>query len=240
MSEPAFTEPAGVAEPAFIDRAVGESAVAEPSVADPAAPAGSPPPAEPAASATEATTPENSATDDAEANVAASAAARSAERGSVEGRLAAAMSGAAAAHRGIVRSTSPATYAVGRGVTGRGVVALIAGATFVGGLADLAVSGHRAYFFGILFAIASGVAAFVVRRRDLRAAMIAPPLVYCLLILIMSLIDRNGLTGSFSTRETYYVGNAFVTGAPAIWIGTALAAGIGWLRGGVSGRRGRR
>lgn len=115
-------------------------------------------------------------------------------------------------------------------MTGRGVVALIAVATFVGGLADLAVSGHRGHLFGIVFTIASAVGAFIVRRRDLPTAMIAPPIVYCVLILVMSIIDQSGLAGGFSTREAYYVGNAFVTGAPAIWIGTALAAGVGWYR----------
>lgn len=136
----------------------------------------------------------------------------------------------AAASRSAVRPTGPAAYPEGRGVTGRGVVALVAVTTLVGGLADLLFSGHRSFLFAIAFMASSGAGAFVVRRRDLPMAMIAPPLVYCLLILIMSLIDRSDLSGSFSTRETYYVGNAFVTGAPSIWIGTAIAAGVGWYR----------
>jgi len=166
----------------------------------------------------------------APAGVAASADARSAERASVEDRLSAAMSDPAAARRGRARPPSPAPYANGRGVTGRGVVALIAVTTLVGGLADLAVSGHRSFLFAIAFMVTSGVGALVVRRRDLPTAVIAPALIYCVLILIMSLIDRSGLSGSFSTRESYYVGNAFVTGAPSMWIGTTAAALIGYLR----------
>lgn len=123
------------------------------------------------------------------------------------------------------------------GLTGRGVCVLIAAATFVGGLIDLAVSGHRSHLFGVLFAVTSALGALAVRKRDLRVAMVAPPLLYCVLIFVMSLIDQGGLTGGLLTREGFYLGNAFVTGAPAIWTGSLLAAGIGWYRLRETGRR---
>ena len=123
------------------------------------------------------------------------------------------------------------------GLTGRGVCALIAVVTFVGGLADMAVSGHRSHLFGVLFAITSAIGALAVRKKDLRVAMIAPPLLYCALIFVMSLIDQGGLTGGLLTREGFYLGNAFVTGAPAIWTGSLLAGAIGWYRLRVGGRR---
>jgi len=116
------------------------------------------------------------------------------------------------------------------GVTGRGVVVLIFVATLVGGLLDMMISGHRGHMFGVVFAVASALGALGVRRRDLRTAMLAPPLEYCVLIGVMSLIDQGGLSGGLATREAFYLGNAFVTGAPAIWVGTALACGIGWYR----------
>jgi hypothetical protein len=116
------------------------------------------------------------------------------------------------------------------GVTGRGVVVLIFVATLVGGLLDMMISGHRGHMFGVVFAVASALGALGVRRRDLRTAMVTPPLVYCVLIGVMSLIDQGGLSGGLATREAFYLGNAFVTGAPAIWVGTALACGIGWYR----------
>jgi hypothetical protein len=143
--------------------------------------------------------------------------------------------GAPAERVGAVRPSAPTRpaggrYVSGRGITGRGIVALIAVTTFVGGLADLVISGHRSFLFAIAFVITSALGAFVVRRRDLPAAMIAPPLIYCVLIVFMSVIDQSGLTGGLATREGYYIGNAFVTGAPTIWIGTAVAAAIGYLR----------
>ncbi len=116
------------------------------------------------------------------------------------------------------------------GLTGRGVCVLIAVVTFIGGLIDMAVSGHRGHLFGVLFAITSAAGALAVRKKDLRVAIVAPPLLYCLLIFVMSLIDQGGLTGGLLTREGFYLGNAFVTGAPAIWTGSLLAAAIGWYR----------
>jgi hypothetical protein len=123
------------------------------------------------------------------------------------------------------------------GVTGRGLVVLVFAATFVGGLLDMAISGHRGHLFGVLFVISSALGALAVRRKDLRTAMVAPPLLYCVLIFVMSLIDQGGLTGGLLTREAFYLANAFVTGAPAIWVGTVLAAAIGWYRLGAADRR---
>jgi hypothetical protein len=126
------------------------------------------------------------------------------------------------------RSRTPARRSPG--VTGRGACVLIAVATFIGGLLDLAISGHRGHLFGVLFAIASALGALAVRKKDLRVAMVAPPMLYCVLIFVMSLIDQGGLTGGLLTREAFYLGNAFVTGAPAMWVGSLLAAAIGWYR----------
>ena len=126
------------------------------------------------------------------------------------------------------------------GLTGRGVCVLIAAVTFVGGLIDIAASGHRGHLFGVLFAVTSALGALAVRKKDLWVAMVAPPLLYCVLIFLMSLIDQSGLTGGPLTREGFYLGNAFVTGAPAIWIGSLLAGAVGWYRLRPTGARDRR
>jgi Domain of unknown function (DUF6542) len=117
-----------------------------------------------------------------------------------------------------------------RGVTARGVVVLILATTLLAGLAGRVIVGHRTGLFGLVFALSSAVGALVVRRRDLPAAMVAPPLLYCVLIVAMSLVDRGGLAGGLTSQIGVYVGTAFVTGAPAIWSGSLLAAGIGWYR----------
>jgi hypothetical protein len=118
----------------------------------------------------------------------------------------------------------------GRGVTGRGVVVLILGVSAVVGLLEVIVGGHRGPVFAFAFIVASGVSALVVRRRDIPTAMIAPPLIYCVLIVLLSLFDTKDISGGLATREAFYIANAFVTGAPTIWTGTIAAVLIGWYR----------
>jgi hypothetical protein len=125
----------------------------------------------------------------------------------------------------------------GRGVTGRGVVVLVTAFTALVGIADVIASGHRGHLFGIAFALATAAGAYLVRRRDLLIAVVAPPLIYCALIVFMSLIDTDGTTGSLTTRIGVYIGDAFATGAPSIWAGTAAAGVVVWWRTGGTIRR---
>ena len=53
----------------------------------------------------------------------------------------------------------------------------------------------------------------------------------------MSLIDNGGPTSGLLTRLGVYIGDAFVTGAPSMWIGTIGAAAIVWRRCGGTIRR---
>ena len=116
------------------------------------------------------------------------------------------------------------------GITGRGVVVLIALVTAIAGSAAVLVGGHRGHVFGIAFIVTAALGAALVRRKDIVTAVIAPPLLYALLVVLMSFIDTKGQTGGFVTRKAVYIADAFITGAPAIWTGTALAAAIGWYR----------
>jgi hypothetical protein len=118
----------------------------------------------------------------------------------------------------------------GRGVTGRGVVVLILILTGLVGLLEVAFAGHRGAAFAFAFMFSSAVGALVVRRRDLPASIIAPPLLYCVLIAALSVVDTHDQSGGFITRKAIYIGNAFVTGAPTLWVGTAAAVAIAWYR----------
>jgi len=118
----------------------------------------------------------------------------------------------------------------GRGVTGRGIVVLTLVLTGLVGLLEVAFAGHRGAAFAFVFVFASAVGALVVRRRDLPTAIVAPPLLYCVLIAALSIVDTHDQTGGFVTRKAIYIGNAFVTGAPTLWAGTAAAAAIVWYR----------
>jgi hypothetical protein len=138
----------------------------------------------------------------------------------------------AAARQPAARVNSAASGQVvsGRGVTGRGVIVLTLFGTAIVGLLGVAISGHRGPPFAITFVTTCAIGALLVRRRDIRTAMVAPPLLYCVLIVLISAFDTHGETGGFVSREGLYLGNAFVTGAPTLWAGTAAAVGIGWYR----------
>ncbi|HEY0870226.1 MAG TPA: DUF6542 domain-containing protein [Acidothermaceae bacterium] len=130
-----------------------------------------------------------------------------------------------------VSGNVPASRVVsGRGVTGRGIVVMILLVTGVVGLIEVTVAGHRGHAFAIAFVVTAAIGALVVRPRDLPTAIIAPPLLYSVLIVAMSAIDRNDETGGLLTREGVYIGNAFVTGAPALWAGAAATVVIAWYR----------
>jgi hypothetical protein len=118
----------------------------------------------------------------------------------------------------------------GRGVTGRGVVVLILILTGLVGLLEVAFAGHRGAAFAFVFVFTSAVGALVVRRRDLPTSIFAPPLLYCVLIAVLSVVDTHDQSGGFVTRKAVYIGNAFVTGAPTLWTGTLIAAAIVWYR----------
>lgn len=118
----------------------------------------------------------------------------------------------------------------GRGVTGRGVVVLILVLTGLVGLIEVALAGHRGAAFAFVFIFTSAVGALVVRRRDLPTSIFATPLLYCVLITALSVVDTHDQSGGFITRKAVYIGNAFVTGAPTLWTGTVIAAAIVWYR----------
>jgi hypothetical protein len=122
------------------------------------------------------------------------------------------------------------SVASGRGVTGRGVVVLILILTGLVGLLEVAFAGHRGAAFAFVFVFTSAVGALVVRRRDLPTSIFAPPLLYCVLIAALSVVDTSDQSGGFITRKAIYIGNAFVTGAPTLWTGTLIAAAIVWYR----------
>lgn len=125
-------------------------------------------------------------------------------------------------------------------LTGRGAVLLLTGATVLAGLVGIGLAGHRTGLFGLVFTVVAAVCAALVRRRDLATTVIAPPIVYCVALLLISFIDAGRFAGGLASREVVYLADAFVTGAPAIWAGTAAAGVVAvWRRAGRS-RRSRR
>ena len=167
----------------------------------------------------EGTNPETAAPETAEADPAAPAGASTA-----------APADASTQARPQAGRVAAGSVVSGRGVTGRGVVVLILILTGLVGLLEVAFAGHRGAAFAFVFVFTSAVGALVVRRRDLPTSIVAPPLLYCVLIAALSIVDTHDQSGGFMTRKAIYIGNAFVTGAPTLWAGTAAAAAIVWYR----------
>ena len=78
--------------------------------------------------------------------------------------------------------------------------------------------------FGLAYVLACGYAAWQVRRRDLVAAVVIPPLIFFLLVTGRALVDP-GTSHTMSAR-TLQVASDLATLAPFLWIGTALAVVI--------------
>jgi hypothetical protein len=108
---------------------------------------------------------------------------------------------------------------------------LIAGA---GGAGDALLNDSLGRLFDVTFIVACVLGALLVRHGTLATAIVAPPIVYAVLIVVLDVFVVRP-SGGWVSGQVVAAGDALVTGAPAIWLGTALAAvivGLRRLRGG--------
>ncbi len=116
------------------------------------------------------------------------------------------------------------------GLTTPGVVVIVVAFSLVGWLVDRFTLDNGT-IFAVAFIASCVYVALQVRRRDLLAAVIVPPLVFAALTVVKSLVDNR--TGGWSDQVLDIV-SELATEAPALWAGTALAAVIvvvRWRRG---------
>ncbi len=126
------------------------------------------------------------------------------------------------------RPTSPAPGRTGGspGLTVLGVVVVVVAGSLVGLLVDAVVGGGLGWIFGAFFAAASGYGALKVRRRDLAAGVIVPPLVFAVLVGGYTL-----LTSSGGLKTQVLDGAvALIDQGPQLWLGTGLALVIVLVR----------
>lgn len=121
-----------------------------------------------------------------------------------------------------------AERARGLPTSGAVAVALVAG---IGGAAVdiLTGTGLRAVF-AVTFVTGCVLAATLVRRRGLAAAVVLPPLVYAAVALGTGLLQRDTGTGSWLLQELFELMNALVIGAPVLLVATAAAGAVATLR----------
>ena len=65
---------------------------------------------------------------------------------------------------------------------------------------------------------------------DLLAAVVMPPLVYVVLVLVGGVVERTGSGGSFVVQQAIELVNALVLGAPVLLAATGLAAAVALVR----------
>lgn len=113
------------------------------------------------------------------------------------------------------------------GLTAPGVAVVVLAATLVGVLVDR-FTVDSGVVFGVAYVASCIYVALQVRRRDLLAAVVVPPLVFFVLTTARALFDP-GASHTTSARMLT-VASDLATLAPALWIGTALAALIVLVR----------
>ena len=117
-----------------------------------------------------------------------------------------------------------------RGLTAAGAVARLLLLGLVGGAFDVLTGPGLREVFAVCFIAGCGLAALLVHREDLRAAVVMPPLVYVALALLGGAVERTATSGSLLTRQALELVNALVLGAPVLLTATALALVIALVR----------
>jgi predicted lipid-binding transport protein (Tim44 family) len=113
---------------------------------------------------------------------------------------------------------APATTAGAPGLTAAGVVVVVFAASLVGMLLDVFTGSGVGWLFGGFFIVSSAYAAMQVRRADRAAALIAPPLVFAVLVMADEFIAS---PGQFLSKAVSGV-NALLDYGPMLWIGCGL------------------
>ncbi|MCA1710413.1 MAG: hypothetical protein LC789_01750 [Actinobacteria bacterium] len=123
-----------------------------------------------------------------------------------------------------------------RGLTAAGAVAVALLLGAAGGLVDVLTGPGLRTVFAICFVAGCALAALVVHREDLLAAVVMPPLVYVVLALLAGAFSEATAAGSLLTRQALELASALVLGAPVLLTATAVALVIALARA-ISGRR---
>lgn len=109
------------------------------------------------------------------------------------------------------------------GLTTLGAVLLVLAVGLVGVGIDVLTGTGLRLVFGACFVIACALAALLIRREDLRAAAVLPPLLYLALALVAAELEAPAGGGSFLSAQIVSAVNALVVGAPTLVTATVVA-----------------
>jgi hypothetical protein len=117
-----------------------------------------------------------------------------------------------------------------RGLTATGAVAIALVLGLVGAAIDVKTGHGLRTLFAVCFIGGSALAAILVHREDLLAAVAIPPFTYCALAVIGGFLGSTTVAGSFVTKEGVALLDALVLRAPVLFIATAAAGVIALVR----------
>jgi hypothetical protein len=117
-----------------------------------------------------------------------------------------------------------------RGLTAAGAVAIALVLGLVGAAIDVKTGHGLRTLFAVCFIGGSALAAILVHREDLIAAVAIPPFTYCALAVIGGFLGSTTVAGSFVTKEGVALLDALVLRAPVLFIATAAAGVIALVR----------
>lgn len=116
------------------------------------------------------------------------------------------------------------------GLPASGAVALALGAGIGGAAVDVATGGSLRLIFAVAFVTGCVLAAVLVRRRSLAAAVVLPPLAYTVVALGAGLYEGDTGTSSWLMQAVFELLDALITGAPVLLAATAAAAAVAGVR----------
>ncbi len=117
-----------------------------------------------------------------------------------------------------------------RGLTATGAVAIALAFGFVGAVIDVNTGRSLRTVFAVFFIVGCALAALLAHREDLKATVVMPPLVYCVLALIGAALGRTQAAGSFVKTQALELVSALILGAPVLYAATGLALVIALVR----------
>lgn len=133
----------------------------------------------------------------------------------------------------LIAGLTPANPGLARrgwGLPASGAIALALGAGIGGGAVDvLTGSGLRAAF-AVSFVLGCLLAAALVRRESLLAAVVTPPLAYVALALAAAALQGDGSSTSWLMKQIFELLTALITGAPVLIAATVGAVVVAAVR----------
>lgn len=123
-----------------------------------------------------------------------------------------------------------------RGLTATGAVTVALVLGTLGAVVDVLSGPGLRTVFAVLFISGCAIAAFTVHREDLVAAVVMPPLVYCVVAFAGAVLQTTDAAGGFVQRNAFELATSLVLGAPVLLTAVGAALVVALVRG-VKGRR---